>query len=232
MRLEFCDCRQVPIAYDNFIWFKPADFGQRAFSISAPITSLWCDRGLFYPWKVVEKNFLKNLKKTSYKSEKISQLVSEGKNLTNLENRIHHYQHLQESLLKLRFTLRATLLLNSSICDFGTVRVSCSAFPPNDLHWVSRYIARCPLGVLFIVPFWEQVRISCSKIIIALQNGSLSTNRTHTAFDPCFDDGFPFIAAGTAFPPNILCWLLIDCIGSQRQILFRPLCGKGWVLCF
>jgi len=37
---------------------------------------------------VVEKNFLKNLKKTSYKSKKISQLVSEGKNLTNLENRI------------------------------------------------------------------------------------------------------------------------------------------------
>mgnify|MGYP003550557379 FL=1 len=88
MRLEFCDCRQVPIAYDNFIWFKPADFGQRAFSISAPITSLWCDRGFFYPWKVVEKIFLKNLKKTSYKSKKISQLVSEGKNLTNLENRI------------------------------------------------------------------------------------------------------------------------------------------------
>ena len=88
MRLEFCDCRQVPIAYDNFIWFKPADFGQRAFSISAPITSLWCDRGFFYPWKVVKKIFLKNLKKTSYKSKKISQLVSEGKNLTNLENRI------------------------------------------------------------------------------------------------------------------------------------------------
>nr|DAY98380.1 MAG TPA: hypothetical protein [Caudoviricetes sp.] len=34
------------------------------------------------------KIFLKNLKKTSYKSKKISQLVSEGKNLTNLENRI------------------------------------------------------------------------------------------------------------------------------------------------
>ena len=88
MRLEFCDCRQVPIAYDNFIWFKPADLGQRAFSISAPITSLWCDRGFYYPWKVVEKIFLKNLKKTSYQSKKISQLVSEGKNLTNLENRI------------------------------------------------------------------------------------------------------------------------------------------------
>ena len=88
MRLEFCDCRQVPIAYDNFIWIKPADFGQWAFSISAPITSLWCDRGFFYPWKVVEKIFLKNLKKTSYKSKKISQLVSEGKNLTNLEKRI------------------------------------------------------------------------------------------------------------------------------------------------
>ena len=99
--------------------------------------------------------------------------------------------------MKLRFTLRATLLLNSSICDFGTVRVSCSAFPPNDLHRVSRYIARCPLGVLFIVPFRKQVRISCPKVIIALQNGSLSTNRTHTAFDPCFDDGFPFIAAGS-----------------------------------
>ena len=37
---------------------------------------------------MVEKSFLKNLKKTSYKSKKISQLVSEGKNLTNLENRI------------------------------------------------------------------------------------------------------------------------------------------------
>ena len=100
--------------------------------------------------------------------------------------------------MKLRFTLRATLLLNSSICDFGTVRVSCSAFPPNDLHRVSRYIARCPLGVLFIVPFRKQVRISCPKVIIALQNGSLSTNRTHTAFDPCFDDGFPVIAASEA----------------------------------
>ena len=31
---------------------------------------------------------MKNLKKTSYKSKKISQLVSEGKNLTNLEKRI------------------------------------------------------------------------------------------------------------------------------------------------
>ena len=37
---------------------------------------------------MVEKIFLKNLKKTSYKSKKISQLVSEGKNLTNLEKRI------------------------------------------------------------------------------------------------------------------------------------------------
>ena len=37
---------------------------------------------------MVEKIFLKNLKKTSYKLKKISQLVSEGKNLTNLENRI------------------------------------------------------------------------------------------------------------------------------------------------
>ena len=37
---------------------------------------------------MVEKIFLKNLKKTSYKSKKISQLVSEGKNLTNLENRM------------------------------------------------------------------------------------------------------------------------------------------------
>ena len=88
MRLEFCDCRQVPIAYDKFIWFKPADFGQRAFSISAPITSLSCDMGFFCPWKAVRKIFLKNFKKTSFKSKKISQLVSEGKNLTNLENRI------------------------------------------------------------------------------------------------------------------------------------------------
>ena len=31
---------------------------------------------------------MKNLKKTSYKSKKISQLVREGENLTNLENRI------------------------------------------------------------------------------------------------------------------------------------------------
>ena len=31
---------------------------------------------------------MKNLKKTSFKSKKISQLVSEGENLTNLENRI------------------------------------------------------------------------------------------------------------------------------------------------
>ena len=41
---------------------------------------------------MVEKIFLKNLKKTSYKSKKISQLVSEGKNLTNLENQIHIQQ--------------------------------------------------------------------------------------------------------------------------------------------
>ena len=88
MRLEFCDCRQVPIAYDNFIWFKPADFGQWAFSISAPITSLWCDRGFFCSWKVVRKIFLKKSKFGSFKSKKISQLVSEGENLTNLENRI------------------------------------------------------------------------------------------------------------------------------------------------
>ncbi len=92
MRLEFCDCRQVPIAYDNFIWFKPADFGQRAFSISAPITSSWCDRGFFCPWKAVRKIFLKKSKFGSFKSKKISQLVSEGENLTNLENRIHIQQ--------------------------------------------------------------------------------------------------------------------------------------------
>ena len=36
---------------------------------------------------IIDK-FLKNLKKTSYKSKKISQLVREGENLTNLENRI------------------------------------------------------------------------------------------------------------------------------------------------
>ena len=41
-------------------------------------------------------------------------------------------QHPRESLPKLCFTLRATLLLDDSACDFGTVRVSCSAFPPND----------------------------------------------------------------------------------------------------
>ena len=35
---------------------------------------------------------MKNLKKTSYKSKKISQLVSEGKNLTNLEKRIYKYE--------------------------------------------------------------------------------------------------------------------------------------------
>ena len=84
MRLKFCDCRQVPIAYDKFIWFKPADFDQRAFSISAPITSLWCDRGFFIPERRSE-NFLKNL---FVISEKSSQLVSEGENLTNLEKRI------------------------------------------------------------------------------------------------------------------------------------------------
>lgn len=41
-------------------------------------------------------------------------------------------QHPRESLPKLCFTLRATLLLDDSACDFGAVRVSCSAFPPND----------------------------------------------------------------------------------------------------
>lgn len=41
-------------------------------------------------------------------------------------------QHPRESLPKLCFTLRATLLLDGSACDFGAVRVSCSAFPPND----------------------------------------------------------------------------------------------------
>ena len=35
---------------------------------------------------------MKNLKKTSYKSKKSSQLVSEGKNLTNLENLICIHQ--------------------------------------------------------------------------------------------------------------------------------------------
>ena len=39
--------------------------------------------------QLTEKNFLKKSKFGSFKSKKISQLVSEGENLTNLENRIH-----------------------------------------------------------------------------------------------------------------------------------------------
>ena len=48
-------------------------------------------QGLFLSLKGGQKNFLKNLKKTSYKSKKISQLVSEGKNLTNLDAVVSFY---------------------------------------------------------------------------------------------------------------------------------------------
>ena len=87
MRLELCDCRQIPLAYDKFIWFKPADFSSAGFFYFCPyyIPAMWY--GLFL-FERRSKKFLKKSKFVSFKSKKFSQLVSEGKNLTNLENRI------------------------------------------------------------------------------------------------------------------------------------------------
>ena len=67
---------------------------------------------------------MKNLKKTSYKSKKISQLVSEGKNLTNLENRILG-DEVGESREQIRRYIRLTNLVPEllDLVDEGKIKM-------------------------------------------------------------------------------------------------------------
>ena len=142
--------------------------------------------------------------------------------LQALFSRIEHNKQLWKYLMKFTVTLSTLLAVYRSVSDSSFPRVTVRTFPPHASQWAFRYLTRQQVSVLAVVPFWNQFRICCCKVVISFKDSSFCTYRARCASYSCPYNGLPFKSAGVAPPPYIFGWLLIYHSGNDRKVFIWP----------
>ena len=135
-------------------------------------------------------------------------------------------QDIREFFFKCFPTYMTRLLINSPVCYFCPPSVTMTAFPPDYPQRITLYLLGCYRSVPVIIPFPDQFRIGCSKIIYARCNNSVSTYGTGCTLYPAVNDSPPFVTAYTAFPPDVFPGLRENFVSPFRSIPLRPFLDK------
>ena len=113
-------------------------------------------------------------------------------------------------------------MFNSPVRNQVLPRMTKLTFPPHWFHGVPGDILWPHFPIFLIIPFRQQIRVSCRQIVITRKNSSRSTYRALCSLHPCFNKGPPLITAFSALPPHVLPWLDVDRIGSEFPISVWP----------